>query len=149
MNRSSRSLAAISLIAIPALGITLQGCVSRAQYDQDVGRLAVALHNEKADKASNIAYLEGKVHERGKTLSELTSRYIAVQKENEQAQTKLNGLKGDLEKLLHDVEELKLVLFTNVKGQEANEMMIKLIDMRHRLKLLLEKEKELGKQNGS
>lgn len=132
--------------ALSVLGATLSGCVPRSRYDEDIARLAIALQNEKIEKANALNQMEGRVQERGKTLSDLTARYMALEEENRKNELKLSGLKGDLEKLLSDIKELKLVLFTNTKGSEGKEMMIKLIDMENRLNRLIEVEKELRQQ---
>ncbi len=49
--------------------------------------------------------------------------------EKDSAQAKLDGLKADLDALMKDMAEIKLVIFTNMRGSEANEMMIKLNNM--------------------
>lgn len=131
---------------LSVLGAMLSGCVARSRYDEDIARLAIALQNEKIAKADELSQLEGRVQERGKTLSDLTARYMALEEENRKNTIKLSGLKDDLGKLLSDVKELKLVLFTNTKGSEGKEMMIKLIEMEHRLNRLIEVEKEMRQQ---
>lgn len=137
MKNSSR----LNISAIIITALLLPGCVSRTTYDRDVGTLLTKIQKLKSDHALEVRALESKIHERGRSLNELTTRYMSLQEDNVQAQIKLGSLRGDLETLSKDVAELKLVIFTNVKGSEANEMMIKLIDMQNRIQILLEKEK--------
>ncbi len=120
---------------------TLPGCISRSAYEENINRLATALQEEKAARAAAERQLDHKIQERGKTLGEMTNKYIELQRNYEQVQIKAVRFKGDLEKLLHDVDELKLVVHTNVRGSHGSEMMIKLLDMEHRLNLLLDKNK--------
>lgn len=130
------------VIAVSFLSLTaLSGCVSLSAYEEDVAKLTIALQNEKAARAEAERKADYRVQERGKSLNEMTNKYIEIQKNYEQVQIKVLRLKGDFEKLLHDVDELKLVVHTNVKGSVGSELMIKLIDMENRLNILLEKEK--------
>lgn len=130
------------VIAASSLSLTaLSGCVSLSAYEEDVAKLTIALQNEKAARAEAERKADYRVQERGKSLNEMTNKYIEIQKNYEQVQIKVLRLKGDFEKLLHDVDELKLVVHTNVKGSVGSELMIKLIDMENRLNILLEKEK--------
>lgn len=119
---------------------TLSGCVSLSAYQEDVAKLSTALQNEKAARAEAERKADYRVQERGKSLTEMTNKYIELQKNYEQVQLKVLRLKGDFEKLIHDVDELKLVVHTNVKGSPGSEMMIKLLDMENRLNILLDKE---------
>lgn len=126
---------------VSTLTITaLSGCISRSAYEENINRLAVALQNERAARAVAERQADLKIQDRGKTLNEMTNKYIELQKSYEQVQIKVIRFKGDFEKLLHDVDELKLVVHTNVKGSPGSEMMIKLLDMEHRLNLLLDKQ---------
>lgn len=126
--------AALALIA----GIFLSGCVSRGAYDADIARLASKLQQERADHAATVKALEIKLKERAKSLSELTDRYMLLQHEREQYQ--LPGLKKDLEILLKDLDELKLVVTSNLKGSEGREMVMKINDMHKRISTILDRE---------
>lgn len=130
------------VLAVTSLTLTaLPGCISRSAYDENINRLAIALQEEKAARAAAERQLDHKIQERGKTLGEMTNKYIELQRNYEQVQVKVVRFRGDLEKLLHDVDELKLVVHTNVKGSPGSEMMIKLLDMERRLNLLLDRNK--------
>lgn len=125
-------------IMTACLPLLLTGCfVSKKDYDNNINRLANELRNERIEHAATVKALEIKLQERGKSLNELTARYMELVKEKEQSQLVFNGLKGELDVLLRDIAELRLVIFTNVKGMEANEMMIKLIDMQNRVQVLI------------
>lgn len=117
------------------------GCVSRSAYQAEMYRMTEKLKEEKRDHAFDVKSLETKLSDKNKSLSELTNRYMEIEKQNQEFRKKLGYLRGDIEALLKDIAELKLVVFTNVKGSEGNEMMIKLIDMQQRLQGLLLKEK--------
>ncbi len=130
------------VFAVSSLSLTaLSGCVSLSAYEEDVAKLSVALQNEKAARAEAERKADNRVQERGRSLNEMTTKYIELQKNYEQVQIKVLRLKGDFEKLLHDVDELKLVVHTNVKGSPGSELLIKLLDMENRLNILLDKEK--------
>lgn len=130
------------VIAVSSLSLTaLSGCVSLSAYEEDVAKLSAALQSEKAARAEAERKSDYRGQERGKSLNEMTNKYIELQKSYEQVQVKVLRLKGDFERLLHDVDELKLVVHTNVKGSAGSELMIKLLDMENRLNILLDKEK--------
>ena len=126
--------AALAFIA----GIFLPGCVSRGAYDADIARLAARLQQERADHAATVKALEIKLKERAKSLSELTDRYMVLQ--HERAQYQLPGLKKDLEILLMDLDELGLVVTSNLKGSEGKEMLMKINDMHKRISTVLDRE---------
>ncbi|MDP2690373.1 MAG: hypothetical protein Q8P48_09735 [Deltaproteobacteria bacterium] len=127
--------------SVVALSLAVSsGCVSRSAYIEDVSRLAAHLQAEKEAHAVTVRLYEAKLRDKSDNLTSITERYIALQKSNGEAQKKLNSLKGDLETLLRDMAELKMVIFHNVKGSEGTEMMIKLMEMQHRVKDLLLKE---------
>lgn len=131
------------VIAVSSLSLTaLSGCVSLSAYEEDVAKLTIALQNEKAARVEAERKSDYRGQERGKSLSEMTNKYIELQKSYELVQIKVLRLKGDFEKLLHDVDELKLVVHTNVKGSAGSELMIKLLDMENRLNILLDREKD-------
>lgn len=134
-----RTLVAIGLLALPLLS---SGCVSRSAYDENINLLLQKMKNERAESQSTARALEIKVQERGKTLSELTSRYINLKAQQDYNQAKLGRLQKDLEGLLRDMSEMKLVIFTNFKGSEATEMMLKLNSMQKTVQEILKKSNE-------
>jgi len=125
-----------------AASIAVSGCVSRSAYNESVDILMKKMQKERAESQSQQRALEIKVQERGRTLSELTARYIDLKAQNDYSQTKLGRLKNDLERLLRDMAEMKLVIFTNFKGSEANEMMLKLNSMQKTVQEILKKSSE-------
>lgn len=129
----------------PTLSILLvlaaAGCISRSAYEGDMQTLYTQLQNERVANAAKIKALEIRLQERAKSLAELTNRYMTLEKDKEQAQIKINNLKGDFESLLRDMAELRLVIDSNIKGSGAAEMKLKLADMQNRIINLL------GKQN--
>lgn len=136
---NKKTILFIGLLALPVL---TQGCVSRGAYNEN---MAVLLHTMTAERAENAAAqrsLEIKVQERGKTLSELTTRYIDLKAQQDYSQAKLARLQSDLEGLLSSMSEMKLVIFTNFKGSEANEMMLKLNSMQKTVQEILKKSNE-------
>ncbi len=139
-NRDARIIYAI--LSGLLLCLALPGCVSRSAYDQNMSAVLRKLQVERAEKNEAVQKLEQKVQDRGKSLNELTARYMDLQKEHEKSQVRLNRFKSDLEVLLRDMAELKMVIFTNVKGTQANEMMIKLMEMQNRVQLILGKAAE-------
>jgi len=133
--------------ALPALLIAatlLSGCVSRSAYDADIARVAAKLRQERADNAETVRVLEEKIKERGRSLSELTNRYMVLQ--HERAQFQLSGLKKDMEILLSNLEELSLVVSANLKGSEASEMQMIIGDMTKRVQSVLERERKAKSQ---
>lgn len=131
------------LILLATLTLIFAGCVSRGAYEENIGNISEKLKAEKSARSKDVRVLEQRVAERGKTLSDLTGRYIQLKAEKDAAQSKLDGLKADLDALMKDMSELKLVIFTNMRGSEANEMMIKLNNMQKRVDRLLTKEAEM------
>lgn len=129
------------IIAAGLLAVTLvpSGCVSRSAYNDSVNLLMQKMQKERTDSQSAQRALEIKVQERGKTLSELTARYIDLKAQHDYSQAKLGRLQNDLEGLLRDMSEMKLVIFTNFKGSEANEMMLKLNSMQKTVQEILKK----------
>ncbi|MBZ0220735.1 MAG: hypothetical protein K8I01_09925 [Candidatus Methylomirabilis sp.] len=127
------------LIASAAL---LAGCVSKSAYEGRVAILLEQLHRERMEKNAEIQLLETKVRERGRTLSGLTEMYMKIKEQNDSAQGKLGRLEGDLESLQRDLSELKLVIYSNLKGAHANEMILKLNEMQRRVQGILEKSAE-------
>lgn len=130
------------LAAALLLPLFAQGCVSRGAYHENVNALLQKLERERAENAASERALQIKVQERGKTLSELTARYIDLKAQQDYSQAKLARLQGDLEGLLSDMAEMKLVIFTNFKGMEANEMMLKLNSMQKTVQEILRKSNE-------
>lgn len=127
--------------SVVALSLVVSsGCVSRGAYIEDVSRLAAHLQAEKEAHADTVRLYEAKLRDKSNNMTSITERYIALQKSNGEAQKKLNSLKSDLETLLRDMAELKMVILHNVKGSEGTEMMIKLMEMQHRVKDLLQNE---------
>lgn len=129
----------IGLLALPVLAV---GCVSRGAYDENVSLLLQKIEAERAERMSTMRALEIKIQERGKTLSELTTRYIDLKAQQDYSQAKLARLQGDLEGLLSSMSEMKLVIFTNFKGSEANELMLKLNSMQKTVQEILKKSNE-------
>lgn len=130
---------AAGLLALP---IFAEGCISRGAYDENINLLMQKMNRERAENSANERALEIKVQERGRTLSELTTRYIELKAQQDYSQAKLGRLQNDLEKLLSDMSEMKLVIFTNFKGSEANEMMLKLNSMQKTIQEILKKSNE-------
>jgi len=58
------------------------------------------------------------------------------------SEAKLGRLTSDLQALQRDMTELKLVIFSNFKGSQANEMMLKLNEMQRRVQEILRKSGE-------
>lgn len=137
--RNGKFIFAAGLLAIPILA---QGCVSKGVYEENINLLMQRMNRERAENAANERALEIKVRERGKTLSELTTRYIDLKAQQDYSQAKLGRLQGDLERLLSDMSEMKLVIFTNFTGSEANEMMLKLNSMQKTVQEILKKSNE-------
>lgn len=132
-------IVAASILALPLLA---GGCVSRGAYDENISLLMQKMNRERAENTATERALEIKVQERGKTLSELTNRYIELKAQQDYSQAKLGRLQSDLEGLLRDMSEMKLVIFTNFKGSEANEMMLKLNSMQKTVQEILKKSNE-------
>lgn len=130
---------AAGLLAFPLIS---QGCVSRGAYDENISLLMQKMNRERAENAATERALEIKAQERGRTLSELTNRYIDIKAQQDYSQAKLGRLQNDLEGLLRDMSEMKLVIFTNFKGSEANEMMLKLNSMQKTVQEILKKSNE-------
>ncbi len=120
----------------------LPGCVSRSAYERNMTAVMRTMETERREKNEAIAKLELKVQDRGRSLNELTAKYMDLQKEHEKSQIRFHRLKTDLDALLRDMAELKMVVFANVKGTQANEMMIKLMEMQNRIQLMLGKAAE-------
>lgn len=127
--------------ALPAAfiaSVLLSGCVSRSAYEADISKLAAKLQQERADNAATVRILEEKIKERGRSLTELTERYILLQRER--AQFQLPGLKMDMEALLKNLDELSLVISTNLKGSEGREMLMMIGDMQKRIESVIDRE---------
>lgn len=129
----------IALLSIPVIAA---GCVSKGAYNENVALLLKKIEAERAERSSAMRALEIKIQERGKTLSELTTRYIELKAQQDYSQAKLARLQGDLEGLLSSMSEMKLVIFTNFKGSEANELMLKLNSMQKTVQEILKKSNE-------
>lgn len=138
MKKSSGML----ILSLLSLTILSSGCVSRRAYDENVSILIQRLNNQKADHNAEVRSLELKVQERGRSLSDITNRYMELKQQNDYSQSKLNNFQKDMDALLTDMAELKLVIFTNFKGSEANEMMLKITNMQKRIQELLKKSNE-------
>src|SRR3989304_314895 len=135
-----RTTLLICALLMPAF---ILGCgVSRRDYETNMAMVLDELSQERSARYTSTRALEVKVHERGRTLSELTDRYMAVKEQNDFNQAKLGRLKGDLEGLLRDFSEMKLVIFANFKGSQANEMLLKLNEMQRTVQDLLKKSNE-------
>jgi len=132
----------------PALPIVLiltvlaGGCVSRGTYNDDVRRLADTLRAEREAHEREIEGLKARVGSRGQSLSEVTNRYIEIQRDYRESQARLNNLRGDMMSLLRDIEELRMVVRTNFSGMQANEMLFKLEHMEDRVKNIMETDSE-------
>lgn len=139
--KKNRFLSLIPLlkISVPAISLVffLSGCVPKSLYDRDITLLRIKMMEQKAQSDAAIRSMEAKLQERSKTLGDITGRYIELEKEKNRSQTRLNSLKGDMESLLKDIAELKLVILANIKGTTANEMLIKLLDMEQKVRVLL------------
>lgn len=131
------------LLLFTAIMLASAGCVSRGAYEENIGVMSKKLQAEKAARATDVKSLEQRLAERGKTLSDLTDRYIRLKAEKDSAQAKLDGLKADLDALMKDMAELKLVVFTNMRGSEANEMVMKINNMQKRVDRLILKDAEV------
>ncbi len=136
---NGKIILAAGLLALPLL---TQGCVSRGAYDENIKLLTQKMHTERAVNAANERVLQIQVNERGKTLNELTTRYMDLKAQQDYSQAKLARLQSDLEGLLSAMSEMKLVIFTNFKGSEANEMMLKLNSMQKTVQEILKKSSE-------
>lgn len=130
---------AAGLLAFPLIA---QGCVSRGAYNENINLLMQKMNKERAENSATERALEIKAQERGRTLSELTTRYIELKAQQDYSQAKLGRLQSDLEGLLSAMSEMKLVIFTNFKGSEANEMMLKLNSMQKTVQEILKKSNE-------
>ncbi|MBI5809607.1 MAG: hypothetical protein HZB21_00205 [Deltaproteobacteria bacterium] len=76
-------------------------------------------------------------------MSELTERYATLQKDREKAQMKFNMFRPDVEGLIRDIEQLRLMVYANAKnmlGSSGSEMIIKLTGMERTLKEMLIKD---------
>lgn len=132
------SLCVKALASSFAAAVLLSGCVSRSAYDADIARLTMKLQQERADHAATVQSLEIRLKDRAKSLSELTDRYMVLQ--HERAQYQLSGLRKDMEALLRDLDELRLVVTSNLKGSEGTEMQMKISEMQKRIKTVLDRE---------
>lgn len=132
----------ITMFLVLASAVLLEGCVSKTAHEGRVSVLLEQLHRERVESNAEIQLLEAKVRERGRTLSGLTEMYMKIKEQNDVAQEKLGRLGGDLEALQRDLSELKLVIYTNLKGAQANEMILKLNEMQRRILGVLEKSAE-------
>lgn len=128
----------IAILVLASAGL-FTGCVSKSAHEGRVAILLEQLHRERMEKNAEIQLLETKVRERGRTLSGLTEMYMKIKDQNDTAQTKLGGLDGDLNALQNDLAELKLIVYSNLKGSQANEMILKLNEMQRRIQAILEK----------
>ncbi|MBI5492981.1 MAG: hypothetical protein HY893_08620 [Deltaproteobacteria bacterium] len=131
-----------ALVAGLLASSVMPGCISRRAYEANMASVMRTLDTERREKNEAIAKLEQKVQDRGRSLNELTAKYMDLQKEHEKSQIRFHRLKSDLDALLRDMAELKMVVFANVKGTQANEMMIKLMEMQNRIQLMLGKAAE-------
>ncbi|HBG45788.1 MAG TPA: hypothetical protein DDW94_02255 [Deltaproteobacteria bacterium] len=130
-----------ALIAILTLPI-LSGCVSRRACEENISYLVDKLNREKASGNEEIGLLEVKVKERGRAIGDITGRYIKLMDQHDISEAKLGRLTSDLQALQRDMTELKLVIFSNFKGSQANEMMLKLNEMQRRVQEILRKSGE-------
>ncbi|MBE7414692.1 MAG: hypothetical protein HS130_05445 [Deltaproteobacteria bacterium] len=128
----------IAILVLASAGL-FTGCVSKSAYEGRVAILLEQLHRERMEKNAEIQLLETKVRERGRTLSGLTEMYMKIKDQNDTAQEKLGGFEGDLNALQNDLSELKLIVYSNLKGSQANEMILKLNEMQRRIQAILEK----------
>ncbi|WKZ33281.1 MAG: hypothetical protein QY316_02435 [Thermodesulfobacteriota bacterium] len=132
-----------TLLVLVSAGL-FTGCVSKTAHEGRVTILLEQLHRERMEKNAEIQLLETKVRERGRTLSGLTEMYMKIKAQNDTAQEKLGRLEGDLNALQNDLSELKLIVYSNLKGSQANEMILKLNEMQRRVQAILEKSAEPG-----
>jgi len=132
----------IFIVAVAAAGMLSTGCVSKYSYDRDVGRLASQLQAEREQNNYRVTALENTSTTKAQTLADLTNRYIELQKVNQRSQQRINNIRGDMNALLSDIEELKLIISSNVKGAEAYEMLFKLDDMKARISGVISKDAE-------
>jgi len=131
--------AAIMAATLP-LAMTSGGCISRGAYQENMAKLSKQMQAERIAHAKEIEKYEQRMRDKNDTIAKLTERFMALQETNAESKAKLDSLRGDLEALLRDMAELKMVVFHNVKGSEGNEMIIKLMEMQHRVKNLLRNE---------
>jgi len=122
------------------LAMTSGGCISRGAYQENMAKLSKQMQAERIAHAKEIEKYEQRMRDKNDTIAKLTERFMALQETNAESKAKLDSLRGDLEALLRDMAELKMVVFHNVKGSEGNEMIIKLMEMQHRVKNLLRNE---------
>lgn len=131
------------LLLFTAIMLASAGCVSSGAYNENMSVMSKRLTAEKTARSIEVKTLEQRLAERGKTLSDLTDRYIKLKTDKDSAQAKLDGLKADLDALMKDMAELKLVVFSNMRGSEANEMVMKLNNMQKRVDRLIVKDAEM------
>lgn len=132
----------IPVIAVACFGMLSAGCVSKYSYDRDIGRLTSQLETEREQSMYRTTALENTSEAKAQSLAELTNRYIDLQKKNQDAQRRINNIKGDMNSLLSDIDELKLIISSNLKGPEAYELLFKLDDMEKRVRGVIAKDAE-------
>jgi len=126
-------MAALALTAVALLS----GCVSKKVYERDTRRLIEALRNERAAHAEAVKKKDYRISEQASALKKITERYAGLQERSRRSESAFHALRGDLEALLHDTEELRLVVRTNMDGSVGREMEIKLEKMRRNITRLL------------
>lgn len=139
MHMKNIATLSITLAAVLAVGVMATGCVPKTTYDKNVVALADQLTKERQSYKYQIEALESKVAIQSKSLNEITNMYINLQREFKDTQKVFRNLRGDMEALLRDIEELKLVVMTNMKGSEADEMIFKLNAMENRVDNILKR----------
>ena len=140
------SNATASLLKPLALAVLLPlvftGCVTRSSYEKGIDEMERRLAAERANNLASMSVIESKLEDKNSTLKEITERYMALQKGQEESQAWINGFRSELEAISKDLSELKLVISSNtneMKSTVANEMLIKIIDMEHRIGEMLKK----------
>jgi outer membrane murein-binding lipoprotein Lpp len=131
------------VVAIVFLGMLSAGCVSKYSYDRDVGKLSSQLQSEREQSMYRTDALKSTSESKAQTLSDLTGRYIALQKLNQDSQRRINNIAGDMHALLANIDELKLIISSNLQGAVAYELLFKLDDMENRIRRVIVKDADL------
>ena len=138
MNLFGLRPAALVAAALTLSTLFLTGCcVSRETYYKDIGKLETELNFERRVNAEQVKNYEQKLHDKSNSLKVITERYMELEKSNGAARGTLDSLQDDLQGMLNDMAELKMVIYHNVKGSEGAQMLIKLNEMKYKIKRLM------------